>query len=64
MSKMDELKAQLDRIDTATNNIANDIRTLSAKIGTGLSDADVTNLQTELEAAAVKLEGVAAQTPE
>lgn len=64
MATLADLQAQLARIDAATDNIAADIRNLSAKIGTGLSDADVATLQAGLEAAAVKLEGVAAVTPD
>jgi len=64
MAKIDELKDILSRVDTATNNIADDIRRLSAQIGTGLTDAQVADLQALMEASAVKLEGVAAVTPE
>ena len=64
MTKLDDLKSILTRVDDATNNIAADIRNLAAKIGTGLTDAEVTELQTALEAAAVKLEATAAVTPD
>lgn len=64
MTKLTDLKAILSRIDTATDNIAADIRALAAKIGTGLTDAEVSELQTDMEAAAVKLDATAAETPD
>lgn len=57
-----ELKAVLARIDTATNNIAEDIRVLKEKILTGMTAAQVAEVQAEAEAVAVKLEGIAAST--
>lgn len=64
MGKIDELNAKLDRIDTATNNIAADLRALKDQIGTGMSDADVEAVNTRLESTAVALEGIAAETPD
>ncbi len=64
MAKIDELKDLLDRVNAATDNIAADIKNLSGQIGTGMSDADVATVQAGLEAAAVKLEAVAAETPD
>ena len=57
-----ELKAVLARIDTATNNIAEDIRLLKEKILTGMTAEQVAEVQAEAEAVAVKLEGIAAST--
>lgn len=64
MSKADDLKAQIARIDAATDNIAADVRNLTAQITTALTDAQVTEIQTGLEAVAVKLEATAAETPD
>lgn len=55
-----ELKAALAKIDTATDNIAADIVRLKAKIGTGMSDADVAEVQAEADKLVKKLEGLAA----
>jgi len=55
-----ELKAALAKIDTATDNIAADIQRLKAKIGTGMSDADVAEVQAKADAIVTKLEGIAA----
>jgi ribosome-associated translation inhibitor RaiA len=55
-----ELKAVLARVDTATDNIAADIRRLKDKIGTGMTDDEVAEVQGLAEAVASKLEGIAA----
>ena len=55
-----ELKAALKKIDTATDNIAADIVRLKARIGTGMSDAEVADVQAEADRLATKLEGIAA----
>jgi uncharacterized coiled-coil DUF342 family protein len=58
----EELKAVLARIDAATNNIAEDIRRIKEQIGTGMTSAEVAEVQAEAEALAVKLEALAADT--
>ena len=57
-----EIKAILKRIDTATNNIAEDIRGLKDAVKPGMTDAEVLDVQTLAEASATKLEGIAAST--
>ncbi len=64
MAAVDDLKAILVRIDTATNDIAADLKAIKAKIGTGMSDADVAEVTAGLEAAAQKLESLDAENPE
>ncbi len=64
MAAVDDLKAILTRIDTATTNIAADITAIKAKIGTGMSDADVKTVQDGLEAAAARLEALDAENPD
>ncbi len=64
MAAVDDLKAILTRIDTATTNIAADITAIKAKIGTGMSDADVKTVQAGLEAAAGRLEALDAENPD
>jgi hypothetical protein len=63
MAAVDDLKAILARIDTATTNIAQDITDIKAKIGTGMTDAEVADVQAGLEAAASKLEALDAENP-
>jgi SMC interacting uncharacterized protein involved in chromosome segregation len=63
MAKTDMLAA-LAKIDAATNNIAADIKALKDKIGTGMSDADVAEVQGILDSTATKLEAIAADTPD
>jgi hypothetical protein len=57
-----EMKAALSRIDDATNNIAADLTKLKDTIKPGMTDAEVAEVQSILDAAATKLEGVAAST--
>ena len=64
MSALTDLQAINARILAAADNIADDVRRLTEKIGTGMSEADVTTAKAEGEAIASKLEGIAAQTPE
>lgn len=64
MAAVDDLKAILARIDTATTNIAADLKAIKDKIGTGMSDADVAEVQAGLEAAAARLEALDAENPE
>lgn len=64
MSAVDDLKAILARIDTATTNIAADISAIKDKIGTGMTDAEVAEVQAGLEAAAQRLEALDAENPE
>lgn len=55
-----ELKAALAKIDTATDNIAADIRRLKDKIGTGMTEAEVAAVQADADRLVTKLEGIAA----
>jgi hypothetical protein len=55
-----EVKLAMGRIDAATTAIAAKLTALLAKIGTGMSDADVAEVTAGLEAEASKLEGIAA----
>jgi len=64
MAAVDDLKAILARIDTATTNIAQDIQDIKAKIGTGMTDAEVADVKAGLEAAAGRLEALDAENPE
>ena|SRR5258707_10141398 len=64
MADVNSMKAKLDEIDTATNNIAADIRTLQGQIGTGMSQADVDAVQARLDSTATALEAIAAETPD
>jgi len=59
-----EMKAALAKIDAATNNIALDLKGLKDAIKPGMSDAEVAEVQGLLDAAAGKLEGIAAETPD
>src|SRR5688500_17650855 len=52
----------LGRIDTATSNIADDIRRIKDQLSTGMTAADVQAVKDTLEAKAVTLEGIAADT--
>jgi len=54
-----ETKAAMDRIDAATTAISDRITTLIAKIGTGMSQAEVDEVNKGLSAEADKLEGMA-----
>lgn len=54
-----EIKEAMARIDTATTGIATRIEALIAKIGTGMSEADVAEVTVGLKAEATKLEGMA-----
>lgn len=62
MAKTD-MDAALDKINTATNDIAKDIENLKAMIGTGMSQADVDAVQARLDATVTQLEAIAADTP-
>jgi chromosome segregation ATPase len=57
----DRLTAALATINTATNNIAADLRALKAKIAEGQVDETVL---AGIEAAATQLDAVAAETPD
>lgn len=59
MTATERLQAVLDRVNTATNNIATDLRNLKDIIGAGGPTEDV---MAGLEKAATALEGVAAST--
>ena len=64
MSAADDLKALGARIDAATNNIAADITAIKAKIGTGMTDAEVAEVKAGLDASAARLEALDAENPE
>jgi hypothetical protein len=59
-----EILARLAEIDAATNNIAADIERLKAQITVGMTPEQVAEVQAVLDAAAVKLQAVAAVVPE
>ncbi len=54
-----QTKDALSRIETATTDLGVRVSALIAKIGTGMSDAEVTEVNTELGAIAGNLEGMA-----
>ncbi len=64
MGMVDDLKATLARINEATNNIAADIRRLAERQQGPLTEAEAQEIKAEFEALAVRLEAVAAETPE
>lgn len=64
MALIDDLKAEVARANEQTNNIAEDIRRLTERIGFGLSEAEAIALKTDLAALADRLTGVAAETPD
>lgn len=64
MSKIDDLRAQLDRANTALANVADDIRRLTEQISTDLTPAEVEEIQQKLTSHANALQAVADQTPE
>lgn len=59
-----EMLATLQRIDAAATNLAGDLARLRDLITTQMSPEDVARVQAALDAAAVRLEGLAAETPE
>lgn len=59
MTVNERIQASLTRIDTATNNIAEDIRGLKTKLEEGGATEEVL---AGLESAAATLEGIAAST--
>ena len=62
MTKADDANAALDRINTATNNIAADIRGLKVEPGMTQAEADAVNAR--LSGVADTLEALAAETPD
>jgi predicted RecB family endonuclease len=50
----------LAKIDTATNDVAAELKKLAGQIGTGMTQAEVDTLVTQLQAKADTLEGLAA----
>jgi chromosome segregation ATPase len=64
MARATDLDAKLDRINTATNNIAEDIRNLKGQIGTGMTQAEVDAVNDRLETTATALEAIAVATPD
>lgn len=61
--QFDDLKGKLDRLNTATAGVAEDIRTLKDQISSGMTPAEVEDLKAGFETAISKLEGVDAETP-
>lgn len=62
MSNFQTLLNQVGRIKSATANVAQDVRNLTAKITTGMTQEQVDALAAELEATASQLEAVADET--
>lgn len=62
MTKADDANAKIDRIITATSNIAADIRSL--KVTAGMTDAEADAVNARLESTASSLEAIAAETPD
>lgn len=62
MSKADEILGGIQRIKSATANVAQDIRNLGSKIEAGMSQAQVDAILAEVNASADALEAVAAET--
>lgn len=60
MAISQELQDAMAAIDTATNNVAQRITDLSGQISTGMSQADVTAVVSQLNAEATKLNTIAA----
>lgn len=54
-----DTKAAMTRIETATTDLGTRITALTAKIGTGMTDQDVADVNTELGSIAANLEGMA-----
>lgn len=65
MATLENFQAALTRIDAATTDIANDIRSLKDQIANQGLPADVeANILSQLEAKAAQLEAIGAETPE
>lgn len=61
-AKADELNAKMDRIVTATNGVAGDIRGIKDELTDGLTKEEAAALSDRLETAATKLESLDAET--
>lgn len=65
MATLEQFQGILTRIDSATTNIAADIRKIKDQItGQGLPSDVEEDILAQLEAKAVALESIAAETPE
>lgn len=65
MANLQDFKDLLTRVDTATNNIAEDLKRLAAQVEAGgLTQKDEFEISEALKLAAEKLEAVAAVNPE
>lgn len=65
MATLQDYKNEFARINTATTNIADDIRRLIEKIAAGgMTDAEEAEALTELRAIADQVEAIASTTPE
>jgi type IV pilus biogenesis protein CpaD/CtpE len=62
MGILEDFRDILVRIDAATNDIAEDIRRLKDQIGVGMTPEQELEVKNQLESAAVRLEGIAADT--
>lgn len=63
MAALDDLNAQLGRINAATTEIANDLRDAISKLEGGINPSDTTDLINNLRIAADKMEAVAQEYP-
>ena len=59
-----DLKAAIARLETAAANIAEDIKRLKLQVVPGMTEAEVAEVQTLIDAAVAKIEGLAAETPD
>ena len=65
MAKIEDFESALNKIDVATDNIAEDLRALKEELTNVGLPADVEDsVLARLEATAQKLEAIAAETPE
>ena len=64
MTAADDMKAKLVTLGSALDNIAADVAALKAQIGTGMSDADVADIQAKIDAIAAAAQTLADSTPD
>lgn len=60
---LNQLNAKVDRIVSATNGVAQDIRSIKDQLAGGVTAEDAAALSERLETAAARLEGIDAETP-
>jgi methyl-accepting chemotaxis protein len=63
MAAMDDIRLELGKINAQTTEIASDIDELIAKVGAGMTEAEVTEVIDGLKGISSTLEGVAAKYP-